>query len=90
MISRAQGLLIAIAALLITATTPLAAVEGISPGETDRLVQTPTACPGFSWEMDLEASKYELAVYSINNEQGGDALASDPAYSKALYKQISG
>jgi hypothetical protein len=38
--------------------------------------------------MDLEASKYELAVYSIDNEQGGDALASDPAYSKALYKQM--
>ena len=90
MTSRATRHLIHVTLLALIAC-PLAAVDGVSPGEADRFAQAPSACPSFSWELDGKAAFYELAVYAIAaDNQLAEATSKGALYSKALSRQLPG
>jgi hypothetical protein len=42
-----------------------AAVEGVSPGDANRVTTVASGCPTFSWQADEGASFYELVVYRL-------------------------
>ncbi len=58
-----------LAAIPLSPSLAETAPSSISPGETDRVVELPTACPTFSWGAVEGAAGYELAVLDLGRAE---------------------
>jgi hypothetical protein len=91
MTSKAVRVSLHITAALTLLAGPLGAIEGVSPGAAERIMLAPGGCPTFSWELDENASLYELAVFAIAESEVPEMASGDQApYRRVLYRQLPG
>lgn len=64
--------------------------QGVSPGALDRMALVGTACPTFSWEVNLEADHYELLVYQLGTDSADLAEIDLATATEVLFTTVPG